>query len=98
MNDWRKHSLFFCLVAMMAALLFSNYILSVCSILFVVISFLHKGIKVQIGNFFSSPVLWSMSLLFVVPLVSGLWSHDKSEWLSVLRVKLPLLVFPLAFA
>jgi len=39
-----------------------------------------------------------MSLLFVVPLVSGLWSGDKQEWADMLRIKLPLLFLPLAFA
>jgi O-antigen ligase len=52
----------------------------------------------HIRQFFSSPLLWGMSLLFVLPLVSGLWSEDKKEWLAMLRLKLPLLLLPLAFA
>jgi O-antigen ligase len=39
-----------------------------------------------------------MSLLFFVPLLSGLWSEDQQTWREVLRVKLPLLFLPLAFA
>ncbi len=39
-----------------------------------------------------------MSLLFILPLISGIWSEDKKEWLNILRIKLPLLVLPLAFA
>lgn len=39
-----------------------------------------------------------MSLLFILPLLSGFWSADKNEWLAILRIKLPLLFLPLAFA
>jgi O-antigen ligase len=39
-----------------------------------------------------------MSLLFLVPLISGLWSEDKQQWLDSMRLKLPLLLLPLAFA
>src|SRR5262245_53250561 len=39
-----------------------------------------------------------MSLLFLVPLISGAWSDDKTQWLQILRIKLPLALLPLAFA
>ncbi len=39
-----------------------------------------------------------MTILFFIPLVSGLWSEDINTWSKVIRVKLPLLLFPLAFA
>jgi len=39
-----------------------------------------------------------MSLLFFLPLLSGLWTEDKKEWADIIRIKLPLLVLPLAFA
>lgn len=67
-------------------------------IAFVLVSFLHRDPKGHLRTFLSSPVLWGMSLLFVLPLISGIWSEDKKEWLSVLRLKLPLLALPLAFA
>lgn len=98
MNDWRKHLLFYSIIAMMISLFVSRALLSVFMMFFVLVSFLHKDIKSHIRNFFSSPVLWGMSLLFVLPLISGLWSEDKKEWLAVLRIKLPLLILPLSFA
>jgi O-antigen ligase len=67
-------------------------------IAFAVVACCHKNPQAQLRTFFSSPVLWGMSLLFLMPLISGLWSADKKEWLTVLRIKLPLLVLPLAFA
>lgn len=39
-----------------------------------------------------------MSLLFLLPLISGLWSEDKEQWLDFVRIKLPLLFLPIAFA
>ena len=39
-----------------------------------------------------------MSLLFFLPFISGLWSDDKTQWLDISRIKLPLLFLPLAFA
>jgi len=38
--------------------------------------------------------LQGLTLLFMIPLVSGLWSADHRVWLQVMQVKLPLLVLP----
>lgn len=65
---------------------------------FVAVSFLHADSKGQFRQFFSSPLLWGMSLLFFIPLLTGLWSNDKTQWLAILQIKLPLLFLPLAFA
>jgi len=83
---------------MMTTLFFSRALLSVCMISFVILSFCHSDIKSQFSRFLSSPVLWGMSLLFFLPLLSGLWSSDKEQWADILRIKLPLLCMPLAFA
>jgi O-antigen ligase len=98
MQDWRKHILFYIIIVMMVSLFVSRAALSVSILFFVLACFFHAGIKEQLKNFFSSPLLWSMSLLFLLPLLSGLWSGDKKEWLNILRIKLPLLLLPLAFA
>ncbi len=39
-----------------------------------------------------------LSLLFVLPLLSGLWSSDWAFWLERVRVRLPFVVLPWAFA
>ncbi len=98
MQPWRKHILFYSIIAMMVSLFLSRVALSASIIVFILICFFHTGIKSHIRIFFSSPLLWSMSLLFLLPLLSGLWSEDKKEWLNILRIKLPLLLMPLAFA
>ncbi|MDZ4808554.1 MAG: hypothetical protein SGI96_09815 [Bacteroidota bacterium] len=97
-HSWRSPIIFILIAVMMAALFFSRAVLSVSMIVFVVVSFFHADIKKHFSNFFSSPLLWGMSLLFFLPLLSGLWTEDKKEWADIIRIKLPLLVLPLAFA
>ncbi len=98
MTGWRAPIIFILMTIMMAALFFSRAILSAGIIGLTALSLLHPGFKIQIRHFFSSPLLWGMSLLFFLPLISGLWSGDKNEWLETVRVKLPLFFLPLAFA
>jgi O-antigen ligase len=95
---WRKQLLFYSIIAMMASLFLSRVMLSVSMMGFILFSFLHTDLKSHIRDFFSSPVLWGMSLLFFLPLISGLWSSDRPEWADMLRIKLSLLFLPLAFA
>jgi O-antigen ligase len=97
-NEWRSTIIFILLATMMTALFVSRTLLSVSIIVFVAFSFFHPGTGNQLRKFLSTPLLWGMSLLFVMPLLSGLWSDDKDQWLDILRIKLPLLVMPLAFA
>jgi len=94
----RTSVIFLLLVLMMGSLFFSRAILSISMISFVTLSFFHSSFKEHIRQFFASPLLWGMSLLFFFPLVSGLWSGDKKAWLEIVQIKLPLLFLPLAFA
>jgi O-antigen ligase len=98
MKSWRNHTIFYCIIVMMISLFTARLALTASIILFTVLCFFHNDIKGHIKNFFSSPLLWSMSLLFLLPLISGLWSEDKKIWLDIVRIKLPLLALPLAIA
>lgn len=86
------------MLIMMTALFFSRATLSISIVVFTVVSFAHPEPKKQIQHFFMSPLLWGMSLLFFLPLFSGLWSDDKTEWQLIILVKTPLFLLPLAFA
>lgn len=97
-NEWRSTAIFTGMIFMMSAVFMSRALLSVSIIAFVVISLLHKEHKKQLQIFFQQPLLWSMSLLFIIPLVSGIWSSDLENWKDVMQVKIPLLVLPVAFA
>ncbi len=94
----RSPIIFILMIIMMVALFFSRAVLSAGIIAFTAISFIHPDLKKQFRHFFATPLLWGMSLLFFLPLVSGLWTEDKNEWQEIIRVKLPLLFLPLAFA
>jgi len=98
LESWKKTILFLSMAGMFAGLLVSRWTLSFALIVFVVVSIVHKDILVQLRTFFASPVLWSMSILFALPFISGLWSTDVSHWLQILRIKLPLLLLPVSFA
>ena len=83
---------------MLCGLMFSRIMLSVGMLVFVVCCLVHGNITKQVKTFLSSPFLWSMSLLFVVPLISGLWSEHFSQWSQIIRIKTPLLLLPVCFA
>lgn len=90
--------IFILMIIMMGALFFSRALLSASIIAFTVVSFLHADPKQHIRNFFSTPLLWGLSLLFFLPLLSGLWSDDKTEWQLMMLIKAPLFLLPLGFA
>lgn len=97
-EKWRKPAFFLSIAAMLVGLLFSRALLSSGLIFFAAISLFHRNILQQLKTFFTSPLLWSMSLLFVLPAVSGFWSEDLAQWSKILRIKLPLLLLPVCFA
>ncbi|MFZ9387564.1 MAG: O-antigen ligase family protein [Chitinophagaceae bacterium] len=98
MNDKRTSIIYYSIFIMLAALFFSRALLSVSMLLFVGAACWHKRQGEQFRRFLSAPVLWGMSLLFLLPLISGLWSADKAQWLDSMRIKLPLFLLPYAFA
>lgn len=98
LHSWRNTIIFILMMVMTGALFFSRALLSLSMMLFVIISFLHSDIKRQIRQFFLCPLLWGMSVLFFIPLLTGLWSGDREQWLATLQIKLPLVFLPLAFA
>lgn len=106
MNELRKDKLtqlrrMICLVSiliMLTGLLFSRFLLSSGLIIFAVSCFVGHSVKNKITNFLYQPLLWSMSLLFVLPLLSGFWSEDTLKWSQILRIKLPLFLLPLCVA
>ena len=90
--------LFGSMVLMVVSLFVSRGALSVSMILFLVLATVRKDFRQQWKTFLSHPFLILFTLLFLIPFVSGLWSDNLSKWSDVVRLKLPLLFFPLAFA
>ncbi len=97
-NFWQKNAVFFSILLMVASLFLPRAFFSMATIAFVVSACFHKHIASQAARTFRQPLLLAVSILFFIPLVSGLWSANTHDWLNLLQVKLPLLLFPLAFA
>lgn len=97
-NNGRSVFIFLAILSMIAGLFISRATLSLSVLAFVAIATIHKNIKQQITNFFKTPWLVGMTLLFFLPFISGLWSADLQEWRGLVRIKSTLLFLPLAFA
>ena len=97
-NDRRTFFIFTTIMAMIAGLFISRALLSFSMLLFLAATLFHKNIRFQLCNFFKTPLLPGMAVLFLLPFVSGLWSTDLHEWSRLMRIKLPLLFLPVAFA
>ena len=97
-NEWRIPIIFMLLAAMLTAAFISRAVLSITVITFVLFSFFHRNYKKQIKDYISSPFLTGLSLLLLLPLISGLWSENTDQWSKIIRIKLPLLFIPLALA
>jgi hypothetical protein len=97
-NNWRSISILVLILVMIGALFASRFVLSVSIIAFAIVCFIHGDWKVHWRKFITTPLLWGITLLFFLPLISGMWSDDHQTWLELVRVKIPLLVLPLAFA
>lgn len=93
-----RYVLLVSILLMISCLFISRAVLSVSMMVFFVITLFRKGILNQIRTAFTHLLYLSMMMLFFIPLISGFWSADQAKWLDVVRIKLPLLLFPIAFA
>ena len=57
-----------------------------------------SDLRQTVQNYLNRKELWILSLFFWIVCISGLWSEDKSAWLTWTRIKLPFIALPLAFA
>lgn len=83
---------------MLGSLFISRALLSISLIAFIALTTIHSDFAKQFRNFIRKPQLLSISLLFLIPLVSGIWSENVQEWANVFIRKIPFLFLPLAFA
>ncbi len=63
-----------------------------------VASLLFKGIGFTLKKYFQTKELLVISLYMVIVLISGTYSENKSDWMNWVRIKLPFIALPLAFA
>jgi O-antigen ligase len=57
-----------------------------------------KGTPQYFTHFWQNKALIALIIPFLLVLCSGLWSENTGYWLERLRIKLPFLILPLAFA
>src|SRR5690349_4271088 len=94
----RQQLLWGTILVMWISLFISRAFLSISLMLFVAAACVHKDISKQLIRFIKTPLLVGISLLFLLPFVSGLWSSNTDQWQDTMRIKLPLLILPIAFA
>ncbi|MDB5197908.1 MAG: hypothetical protein JWP88_2279 [Flaviaesturariibacter sp.] len=95
---YRQQAIFIVLILTLISLLLSRVALSVCVMLFIALTCFHSDWRRQLKTWVQTPFLLGISALFFIPMVSGWWSANLAEWSADLRLKLPLLFFPIAFA
>lgn len=94
----KQQLIFLSIILMLVSLFTSRFLLSIGFILFLFLTCFHKNIQQQLICFFRNSFLLGMSFLFLIPFVSWLWTDDKNMWMHFIRIKLPLFLFPIAFA
>jgi O-antigen ligase len=57
-----------------------------------------KNLKTGIARFYAQKAYFALSLLFFLVILSGLWSENTQYCLERIRVRIPFLVLPFAFA
>lgn len=106
-DDIREPLTFGILAALLIALVYSPYLLSVCMFGIIALVFLEPGPRLRLGwsglrlaikRIRKSPALASSSVFFLIVLLGGLYSSDMGYWLERLRIKVPLLALPFAVA
>jgi O-antigen ligase len=76
----------------------SRALASIGMISIIAASVLFKGPLEVFKKYFGAKDLWVLSFFFWIVLLSGIYSEDKNAWLNWVRIKLPFLFLPLAFA
>lgn len=55
---------------------------------------LNVDFRENLIRFLRSPIFWSVSALFIIWLISGLWSENTDYWANRMRMRLPFLLMP----
>jgi O-antigen ligase len=94
----KQQLIFFSMILMLVSLFTSRFVLSAGFILFLFFTCIHKNILQQLISFLRNPFLLGMSFLFLIPFIAWFWTNNKEIWMHFIRIKLPLFLFPMAFA
>lgn len=76
----------------------SRAMASIGMVALLVSSLLFNGFGETFKKYFQRKELLVLSIFFLIVFVSGFYSDDKASWLNWMRIKLPYIALPLAFA
>ena len=76
----------------------SRAVASIGMVALLVTSLLFNGLGETVKKYLQRKELLALSLFFLIVFLSGFYSEDKTSWLNWVRIKLPYLALPLAFA
>lgn len=97
MGESRNIALVVC-IAVAVGLVLSRFIVSAAVILLVANAVLTPEIGKNFKRFLKNKVYLVISSLLILYLLSGLWTTNTWGWIDHVRVKLPFLLLPFAFA
>ena len=90
--------IFFCCQLVFIGFVSSRALTSIGMMAILVLSLLHNGIPETFKKYFEQKQLVVLSIFFWIVFLSGIYSEDKTSWLNWVRIKLPYVALPLAFA
>lgn len=94
----KAHIYAFLIWLCMVGLLFSVFLLSVAQLLLIAFWIFDGPLYPKFKDLFTNPLVLSLISIYFLHLLGMVWSSDWQYGLKDLRVKLPLLSFPLLFA
>ncbi|MCH8318780.1 MAG: O-antigen ligase family protein [Bacteroidetes bacterium] len=97
MKNLRENLCFTCCLAIIVGLLSSRFLMTVGMIVLIANGVFNPAIKSNFRNFLSNKPMIIISSLFILYLLSGIYSENFSFLLERLRIKLPFLFLPFAF-
>ena len=94
----RTNLTWFTCAILLVALLTSKFLLTLGMVALVALGLIQKDLKTVWQNFISDKALLTLTSIFLIVLISGLYSENITYLLERLRIKLPFLLLPIALA
>ena len=111
LQSYKAQALIFLFIWVVSMVLSAEFVLSVSMIGLLVLAlfqleidgpqvrvFLRKGLKNNFKKYWNHKAWLAVSVPFLIVLISALWSSDLNYLMERLRIKLPFLILPFAFA
>ncbi len=87
-----------CCLVLFIGFVCSRALASIGMISLLVAALLFTDTIQTLKSYFLRKELWVISLFFWLVFISGIYSEDKASWLNWVRIKIPYIALPLAFA